>query len=77
MNTRYLKLFTIISALFFLTSCAVFVRDEDYHHRGHWHHHASIQQSSPQAIQMTAQNSGETQGHDRWIGDGLRQSGRM
>ncbi|HVP77993.1 MAG TPA: hypothetical protein VMV04_08855 [Thermodesulfobacteriota bacterium] len=50
MNTRYLKLFTIVSALFFLTSCAVFVRDEDYHHRGHWHHHASIQQSSPQAI---------------------------
>jgi len=67
MHARYFKLYTIVSALFFLTSCAVIVRDEDHHHREHWHHHASIQQSSPLAIQMIAQKSGETQtqGHDR------------
>jgi len=66
MNNQYLKLFTIVSALFFLSGCAVFVGDGGgYHHRGRWRHHSSIQQSNPSAIQMTAQNGGEAQGHDQ------------
>lgn len=58
MNIPHLKMFAIILALFFLSSCAIFVRDEDHHHRGHWHH-SSLQQSG---VQMTAQNSGD------WVG---------
>jgi hypothetical protein len=66
MNIRYLKIFTIVSALFFLSGCAVFVRDGDgHHHRGYWHHHSSIKQSHPLTMQMTAQNSVEAQGHDQ------------
>jgi len=65
MNTRFLRLFTIVSALFFLSSCAVFVRDEDHHHRGYWRRHSSIEQSNPSTVQLTAQNRGEAQNHDQ------------
>jgi hypothetical protein len=55
MNIRHLKMYAIISALFFLSGCAVFVRDEHHHRRG-WHHHSSLQLSG---VQMTVQNSGD------------------
>ncbi len=61
MNIRHLKMFAIISALFFLSSCAVFVRDEHHHRRG-WHHHSSLQQSG---VQMTVQNSGGLVGQEQ------------
>ncbi len=61
MNIRHLKMFAIISALFFLSSCAVFVRDEHHHRRG-WHHHSSLEQSG---VQMTAQNGGDSGGHEQ------------
>lgn len=61
MNIRPLKILAVILALFFLSSCAVFVRDEDHHHRGRWHHYSSLQQSG---VQMTAQNSGDSAGHE-------------
>ncbi len=57
MNIQPLKILAVILALFFLSGCAVFVRDEDHHHRGHWHHHSSLQQSG---VQMTAQDSGDS-----------------
>lgn len=57
MNIQPFKIFVMILALFLLSSCAVFVRDGDHHHRGHWHHHSSLQQSE---VQMTAQNSGDS-----------------
>ena len=66
MNTRFLKLLTVVSALFFLSSCAVFVRDGGYHHRGYWHRHSSLQQSNlPTDQQMTALYSGEAQDHNQ------------
>jgi hypothetical protein len=65
MNTRYLRMFAVLLALFFMSSCAVFVRDGDYHHRGYWRRHSSLEQSDPAPVQMTAQNSGEAQGHDQ------------
>jgi hypothetical protein len=65
MNTRFLKLFTVASALFFLCSCAVFVRDGGYHHRGYWRRHSSLQQSNLPTGQMTALNSGEAQDYNQ------------
>jgi hypothetical protein len=60
------KIIGIALALFFLSGCAVFVRDGGgYHHHGHWRHHSSIQQVNPLAIQMTARNSGKAQQHDQ------------
>jgi hypothetical protein len=57
MNTGYLKILTVVTALFFLSSCAVFVRDGGHRHRGHRHRHSSLQQLDPSAVQMTAQKS--------------------
>jgi hypothetical protein len=66
MNIRIQKIIGVALALFFLSGCAVFVGDRGgHHHRGYWRHHSSIQQSNPLAIQMTAQNNGEPQGHDQ------------
>jgi hypothetical protein len=56
MNIRFVRMFAIILAMFFLSSCAVWVRDEDghhYHHRGYWHH-SSLQQPDQSVSQMTA-----------------------
>ena len=64
MNTRYLRMFAVLLALFFMSSCAVFVGDGG-HHRGYWRRHSSLEQSNPATVQMTAQNSGEAQGHDQ------------
>ncbi len=60
MDARYLKILTVASALFFLSSCAVFVGDGGHRHRGHWRRHSSLQQLDPSAVQMTAQNSGDS-----------------
>jgi len=57
MHTRYLKILTVASALFFLPSCAVFVGDGGHRHRGHWRRHSSLQRLDPSAAQMTAQKS--------------------
>ncbi len=59
MNIQVKKIIGIILALFFLSGCAVFVRDGGgYHrHRGHWHH-SSLQQSDQPSFQMADQNSG-------------------
>ncbi len=66
MNIPIQKIIGVILTLFLLSGCAVFVGDGDgHHHRGHWRHHSSIQQSNPLAIQMTAQNGEEAQGHDQ------------
>jgi len=64
MNTQYLKILTVVSALFFLSSCAVFVEDGGHRHRGHWRH-SSLQQSDQSGVQLTAQNSGGAQGHNQ------------
>ena len=56
MNIRYTKIFAVILAMFFLSSCAVWVRGDDWHHyrhRGYWHH-SSLQQSNQSVSQMTA-----------------------
>jgi outer membrane biogenesis lipoprotein LolB len=61
MNIKPLKIFVLILATLFLSSCAVFVRD-DHHHRRYRHHwRSSLQQSE---AQMTAQNSGDSLGHE-------------
>jgi len=65
MNIPIQKIIGIVLALFFLSSCAVFVRDGGHHHGGHWRGHSSLQQSDQSAVQMTAQNSGEVQGHNQ------------
>jgi hypothetical protein len=62
MNIRPLKIFLVILAVIFLSSCAVFVRDDHHHRRGRWHHHSSLEQSR---IQMTAQNGGDSGGHEQ------------
>lgn len=55
MNFRYLKIMGFVLALFFLSGCAVFIREDDHpHHYRHWH--SSLQQSD---VQITAQNSGD------------------
>ena len=63
MNIRLLKIFVVILSLFFLSSCAVFVRDEDwdhhYHHNHEYWHHSSLQQSE---TRMAAQDSGDSGG---------------
>jgi hypothetical protein len=61
MNIRPLKIFLVILAVIFLSSCAVFVRD-DRHHRGRPHHHSSLQQAG---VQMTAYNGGDSGGHEQ------------
>jgi hypothetical protein len=58
MNTRYLRILTVVTALFFLSSCAVFVGDGGHRRRGHWRRHSSLQQLDPSAVQMTAQKGG-------------------
>ena len=67
MNIRYLKILGTILVLFFLSGCAIFVRDEDWHHhhyRGYWHH-SSIQESEQPAVQMAAQYSGGSRSHEQ------------
>ncbi len=62
MSNRFSNILTIISVLFFLSGCAVFVRDGGYHHRGYWRRHSSLLQSNlPANHPMTALKSGETQ----------------
>ena len=61
MKKQFSNLLAILSALFFLSGCAIFVGDGGYHHRGHWHRHSSLQQSDlPANHEMTALKSGET-----------------
>ncbi len=59
MNIRYLKMTAFVLALFFLSGCAVFIRD-DYHHPYYRHWHSSLQQFDGQ---MTAQSSGDSVAH--------------
>ena len=60
MNDWRLKITTVILAVFFLSSCAVWVRDDDHHRRFRHHWRSSLQQSE---VQMTAQDSGDPVGH--------------
>jgi len=65
MNIRPLKIFVVILAIFFLSGCAIFVRDEDWDHHyphGYWHHHSSLQWSE---TQMAVQDSGDSGGHEQ------------
>ena len=62
MSVHHLRIPTIILALFFLSGCAVVVRDDDWHrhhYRGYWHH-SLLQQSNQSLSQMTAQNTRES-----------------
>jgi hypothetical protein len=70
MNIQFKKIIGIILALFFLSGCAVWVRDRGgghyrhrdhyrHHDRGRWHHSLLQQSDQPSVQQMTAQNSGE------------------
>ena len=62
LSNRFSNMLTIMSVLFFLSGCAVFVRDGGYHHRGYWRRHSSLQQSNlPANHQMTALKGSETQ----------------
>jgi hypothetical protein len=67
MNIRHFKIWAIVLALFFLSGCAIFVREDGFHyhhfHGGRWH--SSIQPSDQSAIQMIAQTSGDSRTHDR------------
>jgi hypothetical protein len=60
MKIQLRKIGVIMIALFFLSGCAVFVRDDGFHHHhfhgGRWH--SSLQQSDPFSVQRTAQNDG-------------------
>ena len=58
MNTQYLKTMAFVLALFFLSGCAVVVRDDDWHYRHYrgYRHHSSLQQSNQSTAQITAQN---------------------
>jgi hypothetical protein len=56
MNIRPLKIFLVILAVIFLSSCAITVRD--HHHPGDRHWHSSLQQPDQPPVQITAQNSG-------------------
>jgi hypothetical protein len=62
MNFQYLKIAAVALALFFLSSCAVVVRDDDHPHRHYWRWHSSLQQSNQSIDQMTAQNIGDPGG---------------
>jgi len=63
MGSQYIRIFVMVLALLFLSSCAVFVRDEDWHHHRHgYRHYSSLQQSDQSTGQMTAQNSGDAGG---------------
>lgn len=64
MKTLYAKVLATILALFFLSSCAVWVRDEDgyyRHHRRYWRH-SSLQQSDQSPLQMAVQDNGGSGG---------------
>jgi len=66
MDFRYLKILAIGLALVFVTQgCAVFVRDRDYHHHRRYWYHSSLPQSDRFAAQVTAQNSGDSEGHQQ------------
>jgi hypothetical protein len=69
MNIRPLKIMAIVISLFFLSSCAVWVRDDDFHHRHHgygrWH--SSLQPSGQSTAQVTAQNNGGSGAHEQVI----------
>jgi hypothetical protein len=60
MNTKPLRIFALILAMLFLSSCAVFVRDDRHHRRYRHHWRSSVEQSEQSTAQMTAQNSGNS-----------------
>lgn len=66
MNIRYLKILIIALAMGFATqACAVWVHDHDHDRhfrRRHWH--SSLQQPDQSIAPLTAQNSGDSGGHD-------------
>jgi hypothetical protein len=64
MNNWSLRIFMVILAVFFLSSCAVWVRDDHHHRRGRHHWRSSLQQSE---AQMTAQNSGDSGSYEQVI----------
>lgn len=72
MDIRHLKIFSIILTLFLLSGCAVFVRDDywHHHHRGYWRH-SSLQQSNQSLSQMAAQNTGESGAMNRGTSESL------
>ncbi len=70
MNTQYLKTMAFVLALLFLSGCAVWVRDDDFH--GHYRHyhgygrwHSSLQQSEQSIAQMSAQNNRGLGSHEQ------------
>ena len=73
MNTQYLKTMAFVLALLFLSSCAVVVRDDDWHYRHYrgYRHHSSLQQSNQSLSQMAAQNTGESGAMNRGTSESL------
>lgn len=66
MDVRYFKMMALVLALFFLSSCAVWVRDDGYHHRFRHHHwRSSLQQSDPSIARMTAQDSRDSGSYEQ------------
>jgi len=67
MNTQYLKTMAFVLALLFLSSCAVVVRDDDWHYRHYrgYRRHSSLQQSNQSIPQMTAQNIRGSGSHEQ------------
>jgi hypothetical protein len=65
MNLGYARILATALALFFLSGCALYVRDEDWHHHRRYWHHSSIQQSEQSPVQLVAQNSGDSGEHDQ------------
>jgi len=63
MNIRPLKIFLVILAVIFLSSCAVFVRDDHHHRRDRYH--SSVERSLQHKVQITAQNSGDSIGYEQ------------
>jgi len=67
MNIRHFKIWAIVLALFFLSGCAVFVRDDGFHHHhfhgGRWH--SSLQPSDQSAVQIIAKTSGDSRTPDK------------
>ncbi len=67
MEIRHFKIWAVVLALFLLPGCAIFVRDDGFHHHHRFHGgrwHSSLQQSDQSTIQMTAQNSEGLQGRN-------------
>ncbi len=61
MKIQNLKIMAVLLAMFFVTGCAVFVRDDDFHHhRGYYRHwRGSLEQSSqPAASGLASSASG-------------------